>query len=282
MVASAPEVPRNTPLAIMVAPNGARRTKADHPRLPIGPAELAVTAERALAAGAAMMHLHVRDSEDRHVLDAGLYREALAEIRGRVGEQMVLQVTTEAVGRYQPEVQRRLLRELAPEAASIAVRELFSDAEEASRSGEVVRWSAEAGVSLQYIVYGADDVARLRALQEAAIVPREPAPFLLFVLGRYTVGQVSTPKDLLPFLAAGGGADPWSLCAFGPKETACAAAALSLGGHVRVGFENNLWRPDGSPAEDTVEPVARIAQLAHSLGRPLADAATARALFPAK
>lgn len=282
MVAPAPEVPRETPLAIMVAPNGARRTKADHPRLPIGPAELAETAERALAAGAAMMHLHVRDGEDKHVLDAGLYREALAEIRRRVGQDMILQVTTEAVGRYQPDAQRRLLKELEPEAASLAVRELFPDEEEAVRSGEMVRWSAEAGISLQYILYGADDIARLRALQEAALVPKDPAPFLLFVLGRYTIGQVSMPEDLLPFLSAGGGADPWSLCAFGPKETACAAAALTLGGHVRVGFENNLWRPDGSPAEDTVEPVTRIAQLAHSLGRSLADAATARALFPAK
>jgi 3-keto-5-aminohexanoate cleavage enzyme len=90
------------PVVICVAPNGARKTRNDHPRLPITPAELAHCAEECLRAGAAMMHLHVRDADGRHSLDAEDYRAALAAIRSRVGDELIVQVTTEAAGRYAP------------------------------------------------------------------------------------------------------------------------------------------------------------------------------------
>ena len=57
------------PCLIMVAPNGARKTKADHPALPITPAELAATASACLEAGAAAIHLHVRDRDGGHTLE---------------------------------------------------------------------------------------------------------------------------------------------------------------------------------------------------------------------
>ena len=61
-------------IAIAVAPNGGRKTKADHPALPLTPAELAATAAECLEAGAAMIHVHVRDANGRHLLDADAYR----------------------------------------------------------------------------------------------------------------------------------------------------------------------------------------------------------------
>src|SRR5690554_6718411 len=97
------------PFAIAVAPNGARRTKADHPRLPMLPDELARDAAEARAAGAAMIHLHVRDAEGKHSLDLGLYREAIAAVRDAVGDRLVVQATTEAVGRYTPREQMALV-----------------------------------------------------------------------------------------------------------------------------------------------------------------------------
>ena len=84
------------------APNGARKTKADHPALPITPKELAATASDCLDAGASMIHLHVRDAQGRHSLDAELYRTAMSAIRRAVGDQLVIQVTSEAAGVYQP------------------------------------------------------------------------------------------------------------------------------------------------------------------------------------
>ena len=70
-----------TPLVVMVAPNGARRTKADHPNLPLIPAEIAREAERCAAAGASVLHLHVRDEDGRHSLDPRLYLAAIDAVR---------------------------------------------------------------------------------------------------------------------------------------------------------------------------------------------------------
>ncbi len=266
------------PMILMVAPNGARKTKADHPKLPIAPEELAAEAEACRNAGAAMIHLHVRDAEDGHSLDAGRYGEAIAAIRDRVGEGIVIQMTTEAVGRYTPEQQMAAVRAVEPEAASLAVRELFSDPaleEEASRFCHEL---AERGCMAQYIVYSDEDLAAFDRLVERGLLPRGQH-FMLFVLGRYTAGQKSDPTDLLPFLTRNHMGHRWAVCAFGEKEAACAGAALCLGGHVRVGFENNLLLSDGATAPSNAALVAQAAQAAKAVGRPLANAAKARAIL---
>jgi len=103
-------------LIVAVAPNGARRSKADHPALPLTAAEIGREAARCRDAGAAIIHLHVRDRDGRHLLDADAYREAIAAVRRAAGDEIIIQVTTEAAGRYAPETQRAVMRELHPEA----------------------------------------------------------------------------------------------------------------------------------------------------------------------
>ena len=90
-------VSKPNPLVVMCAPNGARLQKSDHPSVPVTPAELADCAASLLHRGVSVLHLHVRDSGGGHSLDPGLYREAMAAIRERTGNRMILQVTTEAV-----------------------------------------------------------------------------------------------------------------------------------------------------------------------------------------
>ena len=68
-------------LMLAVAPNGARKTREDHPALPLSPAELADTSAACRDAGACMIHLHVRDAQQQHSLDPELYRVAIAAIR---------------------------------------------------------------------------------------------------------------------------------------------------------------------------------------------------------
>ena len=77
---------------LMVAPTGARLSKSDHPGLPISPEEIAQTAKASALAGAHALHLHVRDAEGRHSLDAGRYREAMAAVAEAVPG-MAIQVT---------------------------------------------------------------------------------------------------------------------------------------------------------------------------------------------
>ncbi len=272
------------PLILTVAPNGARKTQADHPAVPITPAEIAATAAAAQAAGASMIHLHVRDADLKHSLDVGAYREATAAVRDAVGDKMVIQVTSEAVGIFTPQQQMAMVRDLQPEAVSLAIRELVPEGGE-DEAREFLAWMVGAGILPQYILYAAEDVGRFGKLQAEGVIPPGPA-FLLFVLGRYTPGQRSVPNDLLPFLSAieawpEAARLPWAICAFGPKETACVTAAATLGGHARVGFENNLFLPSGAQARDNAELVAAGAAAAAAFGRPLADAATARRLMGA-
>jgi 3-keto-5-aminohexanoate cleavage enzyme len=266
------------PVGIMVAPNGARRTKQDHPALPMNATETAHCAAACHAAGAAMIHVHVRDAQGRHALDADLYREATAAIRREVGEGLVIQATTEAVGRYTPAEQMALVRDLRPEAVSMAVRELIPDAGAEREAASFLTWMSRERIAPQFILYSADDLARFDDLRHRGVVP-DTFTDILYVLGRYTSGQQSTPRDLVPFLAADGARYPWTVCAFGYREHACALTAAAMGGHIRVGFENNLHLKDGTLAPDNAALVADVAAAVRALGRPLADADAFRRRF---
>lgn len=269
------------PFIICVAPNGARKTTADHPAVPVTAEALAAGAPRWLAAGAAMLHLHVRDAEQRHSLDAGLYAEATAAVRAAVGDRMVLQLTTEAVGRYTAPEQMAVVRAVRPEAVSLAVRELIPDAAAEPDAQAFLEEIVGAGCAPQYILYDRADVERLKDLRVRGVIPGNQMN-VLFVLGRYSADQRSDPRDLLPFLSAWDVNDgPFSVCAFGPRESACVLAAGALGGHARVGFENNMVRADGTTAADNADLVAQAADAARLLGRRVATADDVRALMAA-
>ena len=266
------------PLVIAVAPNGARRTKQDHRAVPVTAEELARVAAECADAGAAMIHLHVRDAEQRHLLDAAAYRDALAAIDRAVGRRVIAQITTEAVGLYRPEQQMAVVKDVRPEAVSIAVREIVPDAAAEHAAADFFRWLALERIHVQHIVYSAEDLRYFYGLRDRGVFPAGPAA-ILFVLGRYTVGQVSDPRTLIPFLAEVHADDIWAMCAFGRNESACATAASALLGHIRVGFENNLHLPDNTLASGNPQLVAHNAAAAALIGRPVANADTAREIF---
>jgi uncharacterized protein (DUF849 family) len=241
----------------MLAPNGARRGKADHPALPVSVAEVVAAARAAQDAGAGALHAHVRDAEGRHVLDAGLYRELIAEMAAQV-PQMPVQVTTEAVGRYSPEAQCALVRALEPEGVSVALREMVPEAVPERGARDFYRWAEEAGIAVQHILYAPAEVARLAALVAAGDLP--PPRQVLYVLGHYAPPVAARPEELEDFLAAGKalGAVQWAVCAFGAREQDCLVHAARQGGAMRIGFENNIARPDGRPARDNAAQVAAL------------------------
>ena len=272
------------PIAIAVAPNGARKTHVDHPALPITPDELATCARQCVDAGAAMLHLHVRRPDGTHSLEPDDYRPAIAAVQQAVGDALVIQITTEAVGIYTPAQQMASVRALQPEAISAALRELVPDAAHEAEAARFFGELASARTAIQYILYSADDVVRYRDLRTRGVLPDTPH-WVLFVLGRYSAGQRSDPTDLLPFLQAwADGGDittnvPWAMCAFGPREAECALTAALLGGHARIGFENNMALPDGSTAPDNAALVTNLRRHLDALHRPLASAADLRSWF---
>ena len=271
-------IPASDPIVVGVAPNGARKGKADHPALPMLPQELAECAAECAAEGATWLHLHVRGADGEHSLDPGRYREAIAAIRSRVGSQMILQVTTESAGRFGPAAQMAVVDAVAPEAASIAVREVL-DASAPGFNAPAVRAflarAAERRCALQYIIYEARDLARLIDMAASGQLP-DTTPHVLLVLGDYKTGRPGHPRDLAPLLAALPRDWPWTVCAFGPAEMACATAAAIAGGHVRVGFENNLHGPDGRVAPDNATLVRQTVRRILACGLAVADVRQAR------
>lgn len=266
-----------TPYIVGVAPNGARKTQSDHPALPMTAAELARTAAACCDAGASYLHLHVRDRDGRHILDADAYRDASEAIRQEVGDDMVIQITTEAVGLYNADQQMAVVREVRPESASVAVREIVPDESSESAAAEFFAWMRSESVLPQFILYADADVARFRDLCRRGVVPGN-RHFVLFVLGRYSADQQSMPVDLLPFLKTWSVNGDWSICAFGRHENACALTAAALGGHSRVGFENNILMADGKTAPENAALVAQARLAAELIGRPMAVAADVREL----
>jgi uncharacterized protein (DUF849 family) len=225
-----------------------------------------------------MIHLHVRDRDLAHVLDVSAYRAAIQAVRSQVGDKLVIQVTTESCGLYGPEEQMGLVRELRPEAASLSIGEIFPDPTYEAQAAEFLDWLRAEGIFAQFIVFNADQVRFLAGLIHRGIVPHSD-PCVLFVLGRYTPNQQSAPSDLDPLLEATSFREAWFLCAFGKRELACVDRALGRGGHARIGFENNLYRPDGAQAASNAELVGLAATRALQRGRPPANADQARELF---
>ncbi|OGA42483.1 MAG: class III aminotransferase [Betaproteobacteria bacterium RIFCSPLOWO2_12_FULL_63_13] len=266
------------PVTLSVAPNGAFKTKKDHPNLPTTPAELAETAAACCDAGAAMIHLHVRDRDGVHLLDQHAYAVATAAIRGAVGHGIVIQITSEAAGRYQRHEQMAVVRATKPEAVSIAMREIVPDSAAETEAEGFYRWLRSNGTLVQTILFSSDEVSRYYELRERGVFG-DGKDFPLFVLGRYTPGQMSAPADLLPFLSVFRNDVSWAMCAFGRREHACAITAAALGGHVRVGFENNLTQPDGTLAADNAAQVRRVADGVGALGLRLGNANDLRALY---
>lgn len=266
-------------IVLAIGPNGSRRGKADHPALPLTRDEIVREAPAWRDAGASMLHLHIRDAEGRHSLDPATYKDMLAALRAEIGRDMVLQITTESGGIFGREVQMATVREVKPEAVSIAMREIAPEDSQKGEFAELLSWMHDEAIAPQIILYDRADLMRLVGLAREGTIDGSRLS-VLYVLGRYSEDQTSKPIELLSFLGTNGlPFRDWMVCAFGPNESRCAALAALLGGHIRVGFENNLHLPDGRIAPDNTAVIHATAAMLDSLHVPLASPDDLRALW---
>ena len=114
-------------IIVMSAPNGARKMKKDHPHLPLTVKDLADCAESLVDTGVSVLHLHVRDNTYRHTLDVKTYQRVIKAIKERIGDNLILQITTESVGMFTSQKQIDLVKTLKPEAVSLALSEICPD-----------------------------------------------------------------------------------------------------------------------------------------------------------
>ncbi|MET2848391.1 3-keto-5-aminohexanoate cleavage protein [Vibrio owensii] len=264
-------------IAIIVAPNGARKNKQDHAQLPMITEEIVAEAKACQTAGATMIHLHARDTQGRHSLEVDDNLEIYHAVKAAVGDSMIVQLTTEAVGMYSPQQQMALIKAVKPEAASFALRELIPDEQSEEQGFAFFDWVAAQGILSQIILYDQADIERYFSFRERGVLPKHNQHALV-VLGRYHEAQQSSPWDLRAlhlerFIEEN---VRCAVCAFGAREQDCLTHAMLLGLDVRVGFENNHLSADGQPANCNAEQVQRLKEVSKLLDVPLHDAESFR------
>lgn len=219
-----------------------------------------------------MLHLHVRDRQQKHTIDADCYRAAMTTIRECVGDSLVLQVTSEAVGIYARDEQMAMVRTLRPEAVSLGLRELCPDDKAEVEAAAFFAWLRKEKIWPQYILYSADDVIRFDHMRRRGVFTDEH-PFCLLVMGRYSDALEGNMAELAAMLEAADRSEfPWAVCCFGQHENEAMLEATGAGGHVRIGFENNLCLPDGTVARDNAQLINHYRSSAVSCGRVPATA----------
>ena len=246
---------------LMVAPNGARPTKKDHPAVPITINEIVKTGESCFKAGAEAIHFHTRNNKGEHVLDGGLCKETLSELQKKVPK-MHLQITTEAIGKYSPEEMRKLAYDVLPPGISIGVREMIPSRSPKSEDRKIYEKLIEAGTKIQHICYEPEDIDLLSNLLTQCKISKDGV-WCMFVIGHYT-GKISNPKKISLFtqkLRENEFNADWAVCAFAKEEISCLKNAIKLGGKIRVGFENSFYMPDGSIAPNNETKVKAVKNL---------------------
>ncbi len=249
-----------TPLPrLMVAPNGARRSKEDHPALPITDDEVIETARACQLAGADGIHIHIRDAMGKHLLDADQYAALLARLADQVPG-MYLQVTSETAGRYEASEQRAIIRALNPRFVSVGLREMVRKPEDWPTARDFYHWAPDNNVEIQHILYSPDEAHAFTLACNDGRIPG-PQQKVLFVQGSYANGSrdsIDLEEYLKPMEKLEGIDFEWMACAFGSAETASIVRAGELGGKARVGFENSLHNADGSLAADNADRVREV------------------------
>ena len=246
---------------IMLAPNGSRLQKADHPAVPLQIDEIIHAAKAGFTAGATALHFHLRDAQGAHILDAAMYREALSALKTACPN-MHLQVTSESANRYNPAQMRALIYDLMPKSLSIGLCEMMPGRQITPTDIALYKHLYEADRHVQHILYQPDDIDLLHQLFTAADLPHTEF-WCLLVVGHYR-GILSDPAQIPLFLARFAHyhmAPDWAVCAFGLEEYACLLTAVQKGGKLRIGFENSIYMPDGTIAADNVDKVIMAKKL---------------------
>jgi 3-keto-5-aminohexanoate cleavage enzyme len=256
---------------------GAEVTRAHTPYLPITADEIADEAARCRDAGAAVVHLHVRNRDGSPSQDSELFAQAIAAIR-RKTDVIVQTSTGGAVGMSLDERAGPLA--CRPEMATLNCGTLnFGDDVFVNSRTDIRQLAARIRAAgsvpeLECYEVGHVDEA-LRLLAEGHLA--EPLHFQ-FVLG--VPGGIGAREEVIAFMASAlpAGAS-WGVAAVGRHQRPMTEAAMRLGGHARVGLEDNIYLAKGVLAEGSAPLVTQAATFARSLGRTPATPARARQIF---
>ena len=276
-------IPRRPPPCILTAAIvGAETTKAQNPHLPVTPAEIGAEAARCAKAGASVIHLHARFDDGRPTQDRERFRAFIRAIREAAPELIVQTSTGGAIGmsideRCQP---LTLDGREGPDMASLNIGtmnfgdEVFENT--FPQAFDVASRIRKRGIPPEIEIYDAGHLDNARYLMVKGAI--EPPYHFQFVLG--VRGGIQAARRNLEFLIDDLPANStWAVAGVGRHQLPMAQLAVQLGGHARVGLEDNIYLDKGVLAEGSAPLVARVVEFAKSCGREVATPKIARELL---
>lgn len=275
-------------LIICVCPCGSFLMKDANPNMPVQPDEIAEEVYRSWNEGASIVHIHARDKEGKGTTNTEVFREIDRKIREK-GCDIIIQHSTSPGREPSADIEDgfRAL-EANPEMASLDI-----GVSAFARAGQerVALWTRsfterlakamlEKGIKPEPEVYTVGGMVEINYLIEKGLLSK---PYWIdFPLDmQWTVQNVTpyTPRNLMHLVDQLPPDSMFMAMAIGAAETQAVTQSILLGGHARVGFEDNYYYSKGVLAKSNAELVARIAQIGRDLGRIIASPNEARELL---
>lgn len=264
-------------LIITVAPVGAEVTREHTPHIPISPEEIAEEARRARDAGASIVHLHGRHADGAPTQSAVVFGDIIERVRARTD--LIVQVSTGGATGMTAEERLEPLA-CAPDMATLTVGTLNFGRDVFENPLDLVeRFAREIkarGIRPEVEVFDTGMLATADRLVEDELLS-DPLHYD-FVMG-VPGGIAATPANLMHLSRSVRRHATWTVAAMGRHQLPMANLAILLGGHVRVGFEDNIYYARGVLATSNAQLVERVVRLARELGREVATPAEARKIL---
>jgi uncharacterized protein (DUF849 family) len=264
---------------ITVAPTGAESEKAAVPALPVTLDELVSTAKSCAVAGAAVIHVHIRDDDARPTLDIGRLTDTVRALRESTD--LIVQLSTGGAVTDSFE-QRLAVLDADPDACSLTCGTVNFGAEVFANPWPFIRElyarTKELSVVPEFELFDLGHAATLRRLLDDLGEPHGGHVHCDLVMG-VPGGMPGNAATLVQAVAALPAGATWSATGIGRSSVPVMFAALAAGGHLRVGMEDTVSFARGRPVTGNAELVERAATLAELAQRPAMTAQDARAML---
>ena len=294
------------PVVITCAISGVLANREQCPAIPYTPAEYAAEARRIVDEGGTMIHIHARTPEGGPSFEVEDYKAISEAIRAEVGNAAIINFSTGAVG---VSVEKRVayLRECRPEVAALNMGSMNYAKYSRTRKDfvfnmvfanpfdeiiELLGAMRELGIKPEHECFDLGHVGSLEPLIDMGVLQ---APLHVDCIMGVVGGIPPGARNLAAMVAnipgaggQGGGAESgdgrgsqshWAVIGISRRQWELVAAALTLGGSIRVGLEDNLYLPSGEMARSNGELIAKARQMAEDVGRRPATVQEARGLL---
>src|SRR5271167_3082357 len=278
------------PVVITCSISGAIANREQCPAIPYTPAEYAAEARRIVDEGGVMIHIHARTPDGRPSFEVEDYRAITDAIRTEVGDAAIVNHSTGAVG---VSVEKRVayLRECRPEVAALNMGSMNYAKYSRSRKDfvfkmvftnpfaeiiELLEAMNELGIKPEHECFDIGHVGSLEPLIDMRLLK---TPLHVDCVMGVTGGIPPTARNLAAMVENIPQGSHWGVIGISRDQWMLISAALTLGGSIRVGLEDNLYLPDGTMARSNGELIAKARQMTEDMGRRPATVQEARTML---